>query len=87
MIRKDINQIRDNMILKACPFCGHDLNNQDPMDTLYPANRWWNPETEEMEYSWHIVCQENAGGCSCEVYGRDPSDCIEKWNQRTHDND
>lgn len=82
MIERDINSIRDNMVLKNCPFCGHDLNTQDPMDTLYPSFVWYNPETEQEETVWNIVCHVTAGGCDCEVYGDSPQQCIENWNRR-----
>lgn len=82
MTEYDIDDIKDNMMLKNCPFCGNDLNNQDPMDTLYPAFRWHNPETEQEETIWKIVCQQHAGGCDCEVYGSSPEDCVENWNRR-----
>lgn len=82
MIEYDIDEIRDNMVLKNCPFCGHDLNSQDPKDTLYPAFWWHNPETEQEETVWHIVCQVTAGGCDCEVYGSSPQESIDNWNRR-----
>lgn len=85
MIDYDLSEIRETMLLKNCPFCGNNLNKQDPLDTLYPAFRWHNPDTEQEETVWHIVCQVNAGGCDCEVYGSSPQESIDNWNRRVED--
>ena len=68
-------------MLLPCPFCGHDLNTQDPSDTIYPACRNLNTG----EYIYQIVCQENAGGCSATILGDSKEDCISLWNTRRPD--
>lgn len=60
--------------LKNCPFCGHDLNNQEAEDTIYPVGR-----SNVLE----LVCQEYAGGCGATVVGYTIDECINKWNRRT----
>jgi hypothetical protein len=59
------------MNLKPCPFCGNDLNNQDPLDTVYPADR------EDTLYQ--VVCQV----CSATILGESRQDAISCWNMRT----
>lgn len=66
-------------MLLPCPFCGNDLNNQDPCDTIYPA--YYNHN----KYTYQIVCQENVGGCSATILGDTKEDCISLWNTRRPD--
>lgn len=58
-------------MLLHCPFCGNDLNAQDPQDTIYPIHGMY-----------QIVCQENVGGCSATILGDSREDCISLWNTR-----
>ena len=57
-----------------CPFCGHDLETQDMMDTIYPVGR-----SDDL---FQIVCQGNAGGCDASMLGSSPEECVRKWNKR-----
>lgn len=58
------------MELKNCPFCGYDINNNDPMDTVYPSNR--------DRTLWQVVCCT----CSATVYGETKQNAIDNWNTR-----
>jgi hypothetical protein len=64
--------------LLPCPFCGNDLNNQDPIDTIYPASR----KDAEGNQLWQIVCQEHYGGCTATILGYSKRECIQHWNTR-----
>jgi hypothetical protein len=73
---------KDNTItLLPCPFCGHDLNNQDIMDTIYPAFPHIDEDGVE-RYVYNIVCQVTAGGCDASILGSSAEDCVTKWNTR-----
>lgn len=63
--------------LLPCPFCGNDLNRQDPLDTIYPAILLAGSNV------YTIVCQEAAGGCEANILGETPEECVQKWNRRT----
>lgn len=54
--------IADYIYLRPCPFCGNDLNKQDPEDTIYPATK----SGEILQ----IVCGEYSGGCGATILGR-----------------
>lgn len=56
-------------MLLHCPFCGNDLNEQDILDTVYPANR------ERTLYQ--VVC-----ACTATMLGETYDDAISKWNTR-----
>lgn len=56
--------------LLPCPFCGYDVNENDPLDTVYPADR-------EMTL-WQVVCND----CSATAYGETKEDAITRWNTR-----
>ena len=57
-------------MLLPCPFCGNNLNEQDILDTVYPANR------ERTLYQ--VVCN----CCSATMLGETYDDAISKWNTR-----
>jgi hypothetical protein len=65
--------------LLNCPFCGHRLQTQDPLDTIYPL------PVGKLPNSWRVVCQTSAGGCGAEAHGTSPEEAAEKWNQRKQD--
>lgn len=56
--------------LLPCPFCGGDLNNQDPMDTVYPSNR--------DKTLYQVVCNN----CSATMLGESREEAITYWNTR-----
>ena len=58
------------MLLNPCPFCGRSLEYQDPLDTVYPANR-------EMTL-WQVVCND----CSATMLGETKQKAIDMWNTR-----
>lgn len=66
------------MTILPCPFCGNDLNKQDPIDTIYPTTK---PDHISKQL-WKIVCQEHYGGCSATILGWSKEECIKLWNRR-----
>ena len=68
MTSKPLRTFRD------CPFCGHDLNSDDIMDTVYPTDR--------ERTSWQVVCQTLAGGCGATLYGETEEEAMDNWNRR-----
>ena len=58
--------------LKPCPFCGRNIDDQDPLDTVYPSDR-------EMSL-WQVVC----GSCSATMLGQTKVQAIEMWNMRVN---
>lgn len=71
MNNKTINGAFVKSVLLNCPFCGYDVNKNDPLDTIYPQNR-------EMTF-WQVVCCN----CSATVFGVSKKDAIKNWNMRT----
>lgn len=63
------------LTFRDCPFCRHDLNSDDIMDTVYPTDR--------ERTSWQVVCQTLAGGCGATVYGETEEEAMDNWNRRT----
>jgi hypothetical protein len=63
------------LTFRDCPFCGHDLNGDDIMDTVYPTDR--------ERTAWQVVCQTSASGCSATVYGDTEEEAMDNWNRRT----
>lgn len=68
----------EDVVLLPCPFCGHDLNTQDILDTIYPITRVGETAI------YNIICQEHSGGCDAGILGDSPEHCIAKWNRRTN---
>jgi len=63
------------MKLKPCPFCGHDLNQQDLWhETVYPIDK--------QKTIWSVNCAEETGGCSASILGSSGDDAINNWNKR-----
>lgn len=65
--------------LLPCPFCGHRVHTQDPLDTIYPVGVTPSNRAPRM---WRVVCQANAGGCDAEAYGTSPEEAAKNWNRR-----
>lgn len=79
--------------LKPCPFCGKELDLNDP-DTVYPNGIYWR-DTEEYGRVYfggmtaesdgrcmQIVCSDVSGGCCAEMHGDSLEDVVDKWNNR-----
>ena len=80
VISRHVLKIVDRMKLqriKPCPFCGHDLNTQDELDTIYPVGHSFDTPV------YQIVCQTSSGGCDASILGDSKEDCIRRWNRRT----
>jgi hypothetical protein len=56
--------------LLNCPFCGYDITENDPLDTVYSSNSHMT--------LWQVVCCE----CSATVFGVTKKHAIENWNKR-----
>ena len=71
------------MKLLPCPFCGFQVDILDE-DCIYPATRpEYDKETKSMVYKiYEINCYESGGGCSANILGDSPLDCVNKWNTR-----
>ena len=69
MSSKPLRTFRD------CPFCGHDLNGDDILDTLYPIIGWRD--------GYQVMCLPAAGGCGATVYGDTEEEAMDNWNRRT----
>jgi hypothetical protein len=65
------------MKLKPCPFCGHDLNQQDFWhESVYPQSRGAS--------IWSVNCAEETGGCSAQILGSSAEDAVKNWNKRVN---
>ena len=65
------------MRLKPCPFCGHDLNQQDLWhETVYPVDR--------TKTIWAVNCAEEFSGCGASMLGSSAEDAINNWNKRAN---
>lgn len=65
----------ENTPLKPCPFCGSDVDSyKDSQDFIYPVTK--------DKSLWNINCLEIYDGCSVQILGDSPEECIEKWNKR-----
>lgn len=65
--------IPGGVVLSECPFCGFSPDVEDD-DCIYPA-------TADRKV-WGIHCYETGGGCSAQILGDSPEDCIRKWQNR-----
>jgi hypothetical protein len=88
----------DTPVLKPCPFCGTDWND-DLLDTLYMCSSWiyiWNNGKRFSErvragspdadyHVWNIVCQLHNGGCGVTLEGYSRSTVVDKWNTRHYE--
>jgi hypothetical protein len=61
--------------LRACPFCGHQPNEDNLADSVHPTNREGT--------LWTAGCVDNEGGCNASVLGGSRADAIDRWNART----
>lgn len=63
--------------LKACPFCGHQPDEENLIDSIHPLNR---------EHTlWTAGCVDNEGGCNASVLGATREHAILLWNTRVGD--
>lgn len=80
--------------LLRCPFCGHEVANDDMRDTVYPTGTYWREIDGYRSYvrhplrqpddnqCWQVVCQISAGGCDAHVSADSREEAIKKWNTR-----
>lgn len=79
--------------MKSCPFCGKEVDLDDP-DTLYPNGSGWKirhngmisyhsyREVPPEQWCYSIHCPTTAGGCGAEISGNSQQECMDKWNNR-----
>lgn len=60
--------------LKPCPFCGHQPDEENLIDSVHP----WNREGT----LWTAGCVDNEGGCNASVLGKSREHVIALWNTR-----
>lgn len=88
----------NNIKLKNCPFCGHDMHDSyDLLDYVYMIESWmetWNngyPHLEKLKtgnpdadyHIWHVYCNESAGGCGASAIGKGMDEAVANWNRRS----
>lgn len=83
-------------MLKPCPFCGSEMDHEDP-DTIHPSSVGWKDWTRAGELvrsyvraidvppeqrCWEIHCVKHYGGCGVNVSGDTKHEAIDNWNRR-----
>lgn len=85
--------------IKPCPFCGKEIDINDP-DTLYPSGVSWvsieeesgiegliayvsSKEYPEANRCYQLICQVHQGGCGAEMHGDSVEEVLTKWNKRS----
>lgn len=61
--------------LRPCPFCGHQPDEGNLIDSVHPLNR--------EQTLWTAGCVDNEGGCNASVLGGSREHAIALWNTRT----
>ena len=82
------------MLAKPCPFCGMEINPNDP-DLVYPSGIAWEDSNEgyriyhrrchqypKENWCYNVVCNESYGGCGCTMSGDSKEEVLDKWNNR-----
>ena len=85
-------------VILACPFCGHKPLRSNLIDSLHPTGAYThyiNPQEpdEGLHYDgnpigaiaeiWSFGCLTDEGGCGAEIMGEGKDGVIKKWNTRT----
>lgn len=82
-----------NEQMKLCPFCGHEVDMEDP-DTLHPTGSGWLVrangmrsyhsfrEVPQEQWCYRLHCVTTSGGCGAEMSADSKAEAIEKWNRR-----
>lgn len=63
--------------LRECPFCGHQPDEGNLIDSIHPLNR--------ERTLWTAGCVDNEGGCNASVLGSTREHAILLWNTRPGD--
>lgn len=61
------------MELLPCPFCGLQINDEDPRSYIHFQQR---------NGLYQLCCLEEAGGCTASVLGRSREEVVKRWNTR-----
>ena len=81
------------MEFKPCPFCGKEVNIEDP-DVLYPNGIAWMDDPvlirtyhnaralPPSQWCYSMHCPVQAGGCGVEMPGDTRQEAIDNWNRR-----
>lgn len=80
--------------LKPCPFCGAQMDADDP-DAMHPSGIGWRENEDgtrnyvnhtnapESQQCWRINCTRNGIGCGASMHSDSKQEVIEEWNKRT----
>jgi hypothetical protein len=66
----------ENLVMKACPFCGFVVSFDDYIDAVHPIR------VRGAREIWQAGCLTIAGGCDASVLGDSKEDAIKNWNRR-----
>jgi hypothetical protein len=81
-------------VLLACPFCGHQPEPGNLIDSLYPDGiyRHYSKEHDIDHYThspigavaeiWGMRCNTSEGGCGAQVTGEGKQGAVDAWNMR-----
>ena len=79
--------------MKPCPFCGKEVDLEDP-DTLHPTGSGWLirntgvrsyhsfREVPQEQWCYGLHCTTTSGGCGVRMDADSRTEAIEKWNNR-----
>jgi hypothetical protein len=80
--------------IKPCPFCGHNPDLGNLMDSLHPTGSYWREEEGFRHYFrrdqqspgdgqvWTFGCLETEGGCGAEIRADSRDEVLAAWNRR-----
>lgn len=85
--------------MKPCPFCGNNIDIDDP-DTLHKTGTIWidglhdgrsyhhfKTDTKGLEngFCWEINCTTSSSGCGVNISADSKQEVIAKWQRRAYD--
>lgn len=73
-LRRNFPKLPNGKTLKPCPFCGHQPDEGNLIDSIHSVTR---------DYTvWEAGCVDNEGGCNAYVLGGTMQEAIDNWNKR-----
>lgn len=73
-LRRNFPKLSSGKTLKPCPFCGHQPDEDNLIDSIHPVTRECTV--------WTAGCVDNEGGCNASVLGGTAVEAINNWNKR-----